>query len=202
TAVAITVKCRLGVDEQDEESALADFIDAVHPAGCDVFVVHARKAWLKGLSPKENRDVPPLNYERVYRLKQAQPSLTVIINGGITGLDETREHLRHVDGVMLGRVAYHEPYRLAEIDHALFGTPLPDRDAVLRQMRPYVEAHLARGDRLQHITRHILGLYQGLPGARAFRRLLSEEAHRNDAGWDVVERAMAARSGELRDRAA
>ncbi len=202
TSAAVTVKCRLGVDEQDEYSALADFVDAVHPAGCDVFVVHARKAWLKGLSPKENREVPPLNYERVYRLKREHPQLTVIINGGITGVDESREHLRHVDGVMLGRVAYHEPYRLAEIDHALFGTPLPDRDDVLRRMRGYVEAHLARGDRLQHITRHILGLYQGLPGARAFRRLLSEEAHRPDAGWDIVERAIAARSGELRNRAA
>jgi tRNA-dihydrouridine synthase A len=202
TSASVTVKCRLGVDEQDEYAALADFIDAVHPAGCDVFVVHARKAWLKGLSPKENRDVPPLNYERVYRLKREHPQLTVIINGGITGVDETREHLTHVDGVMLGRVAYHEPYRLAEVEHALFGTPLPERDEVLARLRPYVEAHLARGDRLQHITRHILGLYQGLPGARAFRRRLSEQAHRSDAGWDVVEEAMKLRSGEFGSRAA
>ncbi len=201
TPATVTVKCRLGVDEQDEYSALADFVDAVHAAGCNVFVVHARKAWLKGLSPKENRDVPPLNYERVYQLKREHPQLTIIINGGIVGVDESRDHLTHVDGVMLGRVAYHEPYRLAEIEHALYGTPLPDRDDVLRRLRPYVEAHLARGDRLQHISRHILGLYQGLPGARAYRRLLSEQGHRTEAGWEIVEQAIAARSGELRNRA-
>ena len=198
----VTVKCRIGVDDQDEDAALADFVDTVHAADCDVFIVHARKAWLKGLSPKENREVPPLNYERVYRLKREHPQLIVIINGGIGGVAETLEHLAHVDGAMLGRTAYHEPYRLAEIEHALFGTPLPDRDDVLMRLRPYVEAHLARGDRLQHISRHILGLYQGLPGARMFRRVLSEQAHRGDAGWDVVERAIAARRGGLRDRAA
>ena len=125
-----------------------------------------------------------------------------MINGGVSTVDEVRAHLAHVDGVMLGRTAYHEPYRLAEIEQALHGTPLPDRDEVLRRLRPYVEAHLARGDRLQHITRHVLGLYQGLPGARAFRRVLSEQAHRVDAGWEVVEQAMAARRGELRTRAA
>ncbi|NCT69185.1 MAG: tRNA dihydrouridine(20/20a) synthase DusA [Rhodanobacteraceae bacterium] len=196
--VPVTIKCRIGVDEQDEYTALAAFVDAVHAAGCDTFIVHARKAWLQGLSPKENREVPPLNYERVYRLKREHPQLNVVINGGISSVAEVQEHLRHVDGVMLGRTAYHEPYRLAELEHALHGTPLPDRDDVLQRLRPYVEAHLARGDRLQHITRHILGLYQGLPGARAFRRVLSEQAHRADAGWDVVERAMAARRGELR----
>lgn len=202
TAATVTVKCRIGVDDQDEDLALATFVDAVHAAGCNVFVVHARKAWLKGLSPKENREVPPLNYERVHRLKREHPQLTIVINGGIASVDSVLEHLRHLDGVMLGRTAYHEPYRLAEIEHALFGTPLPDRDDVLLRLRPYVESHLARGDRLQHISRHILGLYQGLPGARAFRRVLSEQAHRADAGWDVVERAMAVRRGESRDRAA
>jgi len=202
TRAAVTVKCRIGVDEQDEYAGLAQFVDDVHASGCDVFIVHARKAWLKGLSPKENREVPPLNYERVYRLKDEHPQLTVVINGGIATLAEVREHLRHVDGAMLGRTAYHEPYRLAEIEHALHGTLLPERDEVLRRLRPYVEAHLARGDRLQHIARHILGLYQGLPGARAFRRVLSEQAHRADAGWDVVEQAIAARRGELRSRAA
>ena len=202
TRAAVTVKCRIGVDEQDEYAGLAQFVDDVHASGCDVFIVHARKAWLKGLSPKENREVPPLNYERVYRLKHEHPQLTVVINGGIATLAEVREHLRHVDGAMLGRTAYHEPYRLAEIEHALHGTPLPERDEVLRRLRPYVEAHLARGDRLQHIARHILGLYQGLPGARAFRRVLSEQAHRADAGWDIVEQAIAARRGELRSRAA
>lgn len=196
--VPVTVKCRIGVDEQDEYTALAEFVDRVHAAGCDTFVVHARKAWLQGLSPKENREIPPLNYARVYRLKREHPQLTVVINGGIAQVAEVREHLRHVDGVMLGRTAYHEPYRLAEIEAELFGTPLPDRDDVLRRLRPYVEAHLACGDRLQHISRHLLGLYQGLPGARAFRRVLSEEAHRTHAGWDVVERAIAARNGERR----
>jgi tRNA-dihydrouridine synthase A len=195
TPVAITVKCRIGVDEQDEYAGLAQFVDDVHAGGCDVFIVHARKAWLQGLSPKENREVPPLNYERVYRLKREHPQLRVVINGGVASVAEVEEHLRHVDGVMLGRTAYHEPYRLAEIEHALYGTPLPERDDVLRSLRPYVEAHLARGDRLQHITRHILGLYQGLPGARAFRRTLSEQAHRADAGWSVIEQAIATRHG-------
>jgi tRNA-dihydrouridine synthase A len=202
THATVTVKCRIGVDEQDEYGGLAQFVDEVHASGCNVFIVHARKAWLKGLSPKENREVPPLNYERVYRLKREHPQLTVVINGGIASVVEVEEHLRHVDGVMLGRTAYHEPYRLAEIEHALHGTPLPERDDVLVRLRPYVEAHLARGDRLQHIARHILGLYQGLPGARAFRRTLSEQAHRADAGWEVVEQAIAARRGELRSRAA
>jgi tRNA-dihydrouridine synthase A len=202
TRAAVTVKCRIGVDEQDEYAGLAQFVDEVHASGCDVFIVHARKAWLKGLSPKENREVPPLNYQRVYRLKQEHPQLAVVINGGIATVAEVQEHLRHVDGAMLGRTAYHEPYRLAEIEHALHGTPLPDRDEVLQRLRPYIESHLARGDRLQHITRHILGLYQGLPGARAFRRTLSEQAHRADAGWEVVEQAIAARRGELRNRAA
>jgi len=200
--VPVTVKCRIGVDEQDEYEALQHFVETVRASGCTVFIVHARKAWLQGLSPKENREVPPLNYERVYRLKHEFPELTVVINGGIATVDEVRTHLAQVDGAMLGRTAYHEPYRLAELETALYGTPLPDRDDVLLRLRSYVEAHLARGDRLQHISRHILGLYQGLPGARAYRRVLSEQAHRPSAGWDVVERAMAARRGELRDRAA
>ena len=196
--VPVTVKCRIGVDEQDEYTALAGFVDTVRAAGCGTFIVHARKAWLKGLSPKENREVPPLNHARVHRLKLEHPDLTIVINGGISGVAEVEAHLRHVDGVMLGRTAYHEPWRLAEIEHALHGTPLPGRDDILLRLRPYVEAHLAAGERLQHVTRHVLGLYQGLPGARAFRRVLSEQAHRPDAGWEVVERAMAARRGESR----
>ena len=202
TRAAVTVKCRIGVDDQDEYAGLAEFVDKVHACGCNVFIVHARKAWLQGLSPKENREVPPLNYERVYRLKREHPQLAIIINGGVTSVAETREHLRHVDGVMLGRTAYHEPYRLAEIDTDLFGTPLPDRDEVLARLHPYIEAHLARGDRLQHISRHILGLYQGLPGARAYRRVLSERAHCAAAGYDVIEQALAARGGESRCRVA
>ena len=164
--------------------------------------MHARKAWLEGLSPKENREVPPLNYARVYRLKSEFPELTIVINGGVSSVADVSEHLRHVDGVMLGRTAYHEPYRLAEIEHAIYSTPLPERDIVLERMRPYVQAHLARGDRLQHISRHILGLYQGLPGARAYRRLLSECAHRDDASFAVVDAAIAARGGARTSRAA
>ncbi|HEY6894498.1 MAG TPA: tRNA dihydrouridine(20/20a) synthase DusA [Rhodanobacteraceae bacterium] len=201
-SIPVTVKCRLGVDEQDEYEDLERFVQTVRATGCNVFVVHARKAWLEGLSPKENREIPPLNYARVYRLKRDFPELTIVINGGVASVADVHEHLRHVDGVMLGRVAYHEPYRLAEIEHEIFGTPLPDRDAVLARLRPYVEAHLARGDRLQHITRHILGLYQGLPGARAYRRFLSDHAHRVDADYAIVEQAIAARRGTPARRAA
>ena len=201
-SIPVTVKCRLGVDEQDEYEDLERFVEIVRATGCNVFIVHARKAWLEGLSPKENRDVPPLNYARVYRLKRDFPALTIILNGGVATVADVHEHLQHVDGVMLGRAAYHEPYRLAEIEHEIFGTALPDRDAVLAALKPYVEAHLARGDRLQHITRHILGLYQGLPGARAFRRLLSERAHRADAGYEIVAEAIAARRGDPARRAA
>jgi tRNA-dihydrouridine synthase A len=198
TGVEVTVKCRLGVDEQDEDDDLEHFVRTVQAAGCGVFIVHARKAWLDGLSPKENRDVPPLNWARVYRLKREHPGLHVVINGGIAGASVALGQLDHVDGVMLGRSAYHEPFCLAEIEAALFGTPLPDRDAILAQLRPYVEAHLADGGRLQHITRHVLGLYQGLPGARQFRRVLSERAHVAGAGYEVIAAAMAARSGATR----
>lgn len=201
-AIPVTVKCRLGVDDQDEYADLARFVDSVRATGCNVFVVHARKAWLEGLSPKENREVPPLNYERVYRLKHEFPDLTIVINGGVSTLADVRRHLDRVDGVMLGRTAYHDPYRLAEVDAELYGTPLPDRADVLARLRPYIEAHLARGDRLQHISRHILGLYQGLPGARAYRRVLSERAHRADAGYEVVEEAIAAVGAQRVRRAA
>ena len=190
--VPVTVKCRIGVDEQDEDADLFRFVETVHRAGCEVFVVHARKAWLQGLSPKENRDVPPLNYERVYQLKRDFPQLTIIINGGIDKVVEVQNHLRHVDGAMLGRVAYHEPYRLAELEQALHATPLPAREEVIERMRPYIEAHLAAGGKLQHISRHMLGLYQGLPGARRWRRHLSENAHRTDAGIAVIDEALQA----------
>jgi len=201
-SIPVTVKCRLGVDEQDEYADLERFIETVRAGGCEIFIVHARKAWLEGLSPKENREIPPLNYERVYRLKREFPALTIVVNGGVSSVADVEAHLRHVDGVMLGRTAYHEPYRLAEIENALYDEALPERDAVLAAFRPYIEAHLARGDRLQHISRHILGLYQGLPGARAFRRVLSERAHRSDAGYDVVADAIAARIGDRARRAA
>ena len=189
--IPVTIKCRLGVDDQDEYADLQHFIETVAARGCGVFIVHARKAWLKGLSPKENREVPPLNYQRVYQLKRDFPALTILINGGIQSLAEVRTHLVHTDGVMLGRTAYHEPYRLAELEHALFGTPLPDRMALIRQMREYTERHLAEGGKLNHISRHLLGLFQGLPGARGWRRHLSENAHRDNADWGVVERSLA-----------
>lgn len=189
--IPVTIKCRLGVDDQDEYADLQHFIETVAARGCGIFIVHARKAWLKGLSPKENREVPPLNYQRVYQLKRDFPALTILINGGIQSLAEVRTHLVHTDGVMLGRTAYHEPYRLAELEHALFGTPLPDRMALIRQMREYTERHLAEGGKLNHISRHLLGLFQGLPGARGWRRHLSENAHRDNADWGVVERSLA-----------
>ena len=201
-SIPVTVKCRLGVDDQDPEADLDRFVDRVRAAGCTVFVVHARKAWLQGLSPKENRDIPPLDYARVYRLKQRLPELTIVLNGGLDAFDDCLAALAEVDGIMLGRTAYHEPYRLAELEHAVYATPLPVREDVIAAMRPYVEVHLAASDRLQHISRHLLGLFQGLPGARAWRRHLSENAHRADAGWDVIARALERRAEAGVERAA
>ena len=189
-SVPVTVKCRIGVDDQDEYADLQHFTETMLEAGVEVLVVHARKAWLKGLSPKENREIPPLDYQRVYRLKREFPQLVVVINGGITTAEAVREHLLHVDGVMLGRAAYHDPYVLARVEHALDGVPLPSRESVLQHLRPYVDAELARGTALKHIGRHLLGLYQGEPGARGFRRILSEGAHRDGAGWALIEQAM------------
>ncbi len=188
--VPVTVKCRIGVDDQDEYADLQHFTETMIGAGVEVLVVHARKAWLQGLSPKENREIPPLDYERVYRLKREFPQLTIVINGGITTADEVQAHLAQVDGVMLGRAAYHDPYALALVEAALYGEPLPTREDVLLRMRPYIEAELARGTALKHISRHLLGLYQGEPGARGFRRRLSEGAHLPGAGWALIEQAM------------
>ncbi|MEO7073293.1 MAG: tRNA dihydrouridine(20/20a) synthase DusA [Rhodanobacter sp.] len=188
--VPVTVKCRIGVDDQDAYADLQRFTEVMLGAGVQVLVVHARKAWLKGLSPKENREVPPLDYERVHRLHREFPELVVVINGGIRTLQDIHAQLREVDGVMLGRAAYHDPYLLAQVEAELYATPLPSREAVLRSMRPYVEAELARGIALKHITRHLLGLYQGEPGARTFRRTLSEGAHLTGADWTLVERAL------------
>jgi len=190
-AVPVTVKCRIGVDDQDDYADLQQFTEAMIGAGVEVLVVHARKAWLQGLSPKENREIPPLNYERVYRLKREFPELVIVINGGITAVDEVQAHLAQVDGVMLGRTAYHDPYVLAKVEAALYGEPLPTREDVLLRLRPYIEAELARGTALKHISRHILGLYQGEPGARGFRRRLSEGAHLPGAGWSLIEQAIA-----------
>ena len=177
-AIPVTVKCRIGIDDQDSEADFQRFIDTVAAAGCGQFIVHARKAWLKGLSPKENREVPPLDYDRVYRLKDARPNLTIVINGGIRSLEEADDHLRHVDGVMLGRAAYQTPYLLANVDRRVFGasTPQPSRTDALRGLIGYVGEHLARGGRLNNIVRHTLGLMHGLRGARQFRRHFSEKA--------------------------
>jgi tRNA-dihydrouridine synthase A len=193
--VPVTVKCRIGVDEQDEYVDLQHFAELMIAAGVRTLIVHARKAWLQGLSPKENREIPPLNYQRVYRLKRELPQLTVIINGGIAHDDALQTHLQHVDGVMLGRLAYHDPYALARIDAMLFGGEPIAREQALRAMRPYVEAELARGTKFKHIARHLLGLYHGRPGGRAFRRALSEGAHGDDADWDTVEAALRLTAG-------
>lgn len=191
-AVPVTVKCRIGIDEQDSETDLEQFISTVAEAGCRTFIVHARKAWLQGLSPKENREIPPLDYARVYRLKAAHPGLGIVINGGIGSLAEARAHLEHVDGVALGRAAYHNPMLLAEVDCGLFGDAArpPARADVLEALIAYAEQHLQRGGRLNNITRHILGLYHGRPRGRAFRRHLSEHAPRNGAGVEVLREAI------------
>lgn len=188
--VPVTVKCRIGVDDQDDDADLFAFTARMCETGVRVLIVHARKAWLQGLSPKQNREVPPLNYPRVYRLKREFPGLTVVVNGGIDGLPAVEEHLRHADGVMLGRLAYHDPYALARIDAALSGGEPPPREAVLQRMRPYIEAVRARGVRLASITRHVLGLYHGEPGGKVFRRVLSGRAQAPDAGWEAVEAAL------------
>jgi tRNA-dihydrouridine synthase A len=191
SALPVTVKCRVGIDDQDAEESLDRFIDRVAEAGCNTFIVHARKAWLKGLSPKENRDVPPLDYDRVVRLKQRRPELEIVLNGGIESFTGALLHLPGVDGVMLGRAAYADPYLLAEVDRALFGsndTP-PSRLDVLDSFVPYVEVQLAQGARLNQMTGHILGLFHGQPRARAFRRHLAENAHLDGAGLEVLEAA-------------
>lgn len=189
----VTVKCRIGIDEQDAEADLQRFIETVAATGVTTFVVHARKAWLKGLSPKENREVPPLDYQRVYRLKAKHPELTIVINGGIENLDEACRHLEHVDGVMLGRAAYQHPYILADVDARIFGETdnAMTRADALSAMLPYAEAHIAIGGRLSNITRHVLGLYHGQPRGRAFRRLLSERATNAAATSAVLEDAIA-----------
>jgi tRNA-dihydrouridine synthase A len=191
--IPVTVKCRIGIDDQDPEIALDTLARAVVAAGADALIVHARKAWLNGLSPKENRDIPPLDYERVYRLKAAMPNVPVIINGGIAGIAEAKRHLSHVDGVMLGRAAYQEPWRLLEVDPILFGEPAPHATMkhVFEAMMPYIEDQLARGTRLHSITRHFVGAFHGVPGARAFRRHLAENGVKAGAGVNVLRDAIA-----------
>jgi tRNA-dihydrouridine synthase A len=194
--VPVTVKCRIGVDEQDPEESLFGLVDLCAKAGVSTFIVHARKAWLKGLSPKENRDVPPLDYPLVWRLKRERPDLTIVINGGIGSLDAAEEHLKHVDGVMLGRAAYHTPGLLAEADRRIFGSgDVVDPFAAVEAYRDgYVAAELAKGTHLAAMTRHMLGLFHGRPGARAWRRILTVEGVKPGAGVEVIDRALAALS--------
>ena len=191
--VPVTVKCRIGIDDQDPESALDTLARGVIAAGADVLIVHARKAWLNGLSPKENRDIPPLDYDRVYRLKAALPDVPIIINGGVKDIAEAKAHLAHVDGVMLGRAAYQEPWRLLEVDAALFGEAASHATmkGALEAMMPYIERELARGTRLHSITRHFVGAFHAVPGARAFRRHLAERGVRPGAGVEVLRDAIA-----------
>ncbi|WP_244612983.1 tRNA dihydrouridine(20/20a) synthase DusA [Modicisalibacter radicis] len=191
-SIPVTVKCRIGIDDQDEDADLTRFIQQVADAGCETFIVHARKAWLQGLSPKENRDVPPLNYPRVQRLKAQHPELHIGINGGIKTLAECRAHLESVDSVMVGREAYQNPWLLAGVDEALYGLagPAESRHQAALALRPYIARRLAEGARLNHITRHVLGLFQGCPGGRRFRRHLSENAHREGAGLAVFDDAL------------
>jgi tRNA-dihydrouridine synthase A len=191
--IPVTVKCRIGIDDQDPEVALDVLARSVVAAGADALIVHARKAWLNGLSPKENRDVPPLDYGRVYRLKASLPNVPIIINGGIASLAEAKQHLSHVDGVMLGRAAYQEPWRLLAADPELFGEAAPNASMkdVFESMMPYIESQLAHGTRLHSITRHFVGAFHGVPGARAFRRHLAENGVKADAGVNVLRDAIA-----------
>ena len=189
--IPVTVKCRLGVDDDHDWDRFLAFVDAIADAGCRMFIVHARNAWLQGLSPKENREVPPLRYDWAYRLKAERPGLQVVVNGGIADGGDAGAHLEHVDGAMLGRAAYHTPYLLHELDVAWFGGDLQSRAELLRAYRPYVEAQLGRGVQLKHIARHVLGLFAGQPGGRAFRQVLSEGSHKPGADWSLLERALA-----------
>ncbi len=188
--IPVTVKCRLGVDDDNSYENFLNFVDQSAKAGSAMFIVHARNAWLKGLSPKENREVPPLRYEWAHQLKADRPHLPIVLNGGLATVEACQAQLTALDGVMLGRAAYHDPYVLHQLEAAQTGAPLQSREALLRAMRPYIEAQLERGLALKHITRHLLGLFHGQPGGRAFRQVLSEGAHRPDADWSVIELAL------------
>ncbi|MET0094412.1 MAG: tRNA dihydrouridine(20/20a) synthase DusA [Sedimenticola sp.] len=187
-SIDMTVKHRIGIDDHDSYQELCDFVGASAEAGCRTFIVHARKAWLQGLSPKENREIPPLSYETVYQLKRDFPDREIVINGGILTLDQAEEHLQQVDGVMIGREAYHNPWILVETDRRLYGDdhPLPSRHEIIERLIPFIEQEQAAGTPVSRITRHILGLFNGQPGARAWRRHISENAHRKGADYSVV----------------
>jgi tRNA-dihydrouridine synthase A len=191
--VPVTVKTRIGINDLDSYEFLEQFVVTLHEAACTTFIVHARIAILEGLSPKDNRSVPPLDYERVYRLKSDYPDLTIILNGGITTVEECRRHLEHVDGVMIGRQAYQQPWFLTELERAFgddAGYVAPSRHDIVLALLPYIERELEEGAELKHITRHLLGLYAGQPGARAWRRFLSENAHHPGAGIEVLHAAL------------
>jgi tRNA-dihydrouridine synthase A len=193
-SIPVTVKHRIGIDDMESYDEFAGFVGTVAEGGCEVFIVHARKAWLKGLSPKENREVPPLNYPWVQRLKTEFPALTIVLNGGIESLDDCQAQLAQLDGVMLGRSVYHNPWLLADVDTQLFNdehAPVRCREEVIDALLPYAERELLQGTRLNQISRHILGLYQHMPGARRFRRLLSEQAHRPEASIATLSAAVA-----------
>ncbi|CAA0088152.1 tRNA-dihydrouridine(20/20a) synthase [Zhongshania aliphaticivorans] len=192
TALPVTVKHRIGIDDQEGYGPLQDFVSAIYDAGTDAIIVHARKAWLQGLSPKENREIPPLNYDLVHKLKVDFPDLDVIINGGLQTIPEAASQLSYVDGIMMGRSAYQTPYLLAEVDQQFYGInrQVAARNQVVRDMFPYIESELALGTRLNHITRHLLGIFNGQPGGRLFRRYISEHAHRPNAGIEVLEHAL------------
>lgn len=191
-ALPVTVKTRIGIDDQDSYQALFDFVSVLREAGVDSVIVHARKAWLQGLSPKQNREIPALDYPRVYQLKNDFPNLPITINGGVTGVAQITAHLQQVDSVMIGRAAYHNPYLLAEVARGCFAAnTAPSRHQVIERFLPYVEQQLIAGARLHQMTRHILGLFKGQPGARRWRRSLSEQANRPGAGPEIIERALA-----------
>ena len=198
--IPVTVKTRIGIDDQDSYEFLTRFIAMVsEKGGVDQFTIHARKAWLSGLSPKENREIPELDYLRAYQLKQDFPDLTIAINGGVKTIEDSLTHLEHLDGVMVGREAYQNPYLLAEVDQKIFGSdkPIKKRRQVVQEMLPYIEQEMAAGASLGHITRHMLGLFQAMPGARQWRRYISENAHKPGSGIEVVEAALAKIPAEL-----
>jgi len=200
TDIPVTVKTRIGIDDQDSYEFLTAFISTVsEKGGCEQFTIHARKAWLSGLSPKENREIPPLDYDRAYQIKKDFPELVIALNGGITTLEDSIEHLNHLDGVMIGREAYHSPFILAEVDQQIFGldTPIKKRSQVVEEMYPYIERELSNGASLGHISRHMLGLFQSMPGARQWRRYISENAHKKGAGIEVMQTALAKIPKEL-----
>lgn len=190
--IPITVKNRIGIDEQNEEQSLRQFIDVVSQSGCNTFIIHARKAWLKGLSPKENRDVPPLNYDLVHQIKREYPQLEIIINGGIKTMESSLEHLQAVDGVMLGREVYHNPYLMMQVDATIYSDEVAtqSRKQVLQQYFPYIEQQMGQGVYLKQLSRHLLGLFHGIPGAKAWRRHVSENAYKEGAGIEVLLQAM------------